>query len=216
MSILYVHDHVYRVFGPSAQRTNYFPPKNAIAIRWLKAISHSEKREFCNFVPPLNDEAFQVFVQFFWFVKLNDRQKALQLVCETRRKWYLEGWFYEYMVNKFLEDTAFISPAVSYWDRNPCGEARGVVRPKAVSYENCLIRLAAIKGRQLTLLLLKARSRKTPKVVKHKSTVNRPFSSTITKRPATAQLGFKKKRRLGAKARSSKSATVNQGKRHGW
>ena len=72
--------------------------------------------------------------------------------------------------------------------------------------------MAAIKDIQLTLLLQRAMSRKTPKIVKRKRNVNRPFSSAITKRPAAAQLSFKKKRRLGAKARPGKRATVNKGK----
>jgi hypothetical protein len=88
--------------------------------RWLKAISLSTKREFCNFVPPLTDEAFQLFVQFFWLIKASDWRKSNQLIADARRQWGLETCFDASTANKFLEsgdDTAFSAAAVSSWTR---------------------------------------------------------------------------------------------------
>jgi hypothetical protein len=127
----------------------------------------------------------------------------------------LEAWFFESTINMFLEsagDPTFSIPAWKYWLNNPSGEAHGLMPRKAVSHGLSPIRLAAIKGRQLTLPLQRTVSRKTAKIVKRKRNVNRPFSSVITKRPAAAQLSFKKKRRLRAKARPVERATVNKGK----
>jgi len=192
------------------------PPKNAVAKRWLRAVSLSEKRDFVNYDPLLNDEAFQLFVQFFWLIKGNHRPRADKLVNKARRKLGLEAWFFESTVNTYLEsagDPTFSTPAWEYWLNNPSGEAHGLMPRKAVSYELSPTRLpvAAIKDRQLTLLLQRTMSRKTTKIVKRKRSVNRSFSSAITKRPAAAQLSFKK-RGLGAKARPGKRATVNKGK----
>ena len=76
--------------------------KTDTAKRWLKAISLSEKQEFCNFVPPLTDETFEQFVQFFWLIKADDRPKANQLLSDIRRQWDIEGRVYPSTFNEFL------------------------------------------------------------------------------------------------------------------
>jgi hypothetical protein len=212
VSVLYVYYHIYRVLRPSAQRAHPLLSKTIVVERWLRAISLSGKRDFLNYVPSPDEEAFQQFVQFFWFIKVNDRPKADQLVSEGRRKRNLEAWFYPSLANEFLEspeDPVFSTPALSYWLRNP-SKAHGLVPRKAVSYKLSPIKLPAIKGRQLTLLLQKVMSRKTTKIKKRMRNANRPFA--IAKRPALAQPGFKKKRRLEVKARPGKRAAVDKGK----
>jgi hypothetical protein len=214
MSVLYVHHHAFRVLKAFLS-TRIILPKNAVAKRWLRAVSLSEKRDFVNYDPLLNEEAFQLFVQFFWLIKGNDRPRADKLVNKARRKLGLEAWFFESTVDSSLEsagDLTFSTAACTYWINNPSGDAPGLIPRKAVSYELSPTRLAAIKGRRLTLPLQRKMSRRTPKIVKRKRNVDRPFSSAITKRPAAAQPSFKKRRRLGVKARPGKRATVNKGR----
>ncbi|KAI0298518.1 hypothetical protein BC826DRAFT_997790 [Russula brevipes] len=145
----------------------------AVAERWFAAISLSDKREFCNFVLPPTDEAFRLFVQFFWLIKTNDRAKANQLLADVRRKWGLEPRLQPATVNNFLESG---DSAASYWTRYPRGLTSGFKRKAA-------------------------KSQKTLKAVGRKRSTKRPSSSRITKRPVTAQPSFKRKNRLDAKDR---------------
>lgn len=160
-------------------RSTFF--KTDVVKRWLKAISLSTKREFCNFVPPLTDEAFQLFVQFFWNIKAGNRPKANQLLRDARRRqWGLEPFFLALTFNKFLEsgdDPAVSAAAKSSWARYPTGQA----------------------------VHLAGKSRKTLNAVGRKRN-NRPSTSAITKRRATARPNFKK-RRLTAKAQLEPEAT---------
>jgi hypothetical protein len=124
MSALYVHPSS-SVHRPSTQRGVYiFLNKKTDAVkRWLKAISLSV---FGNFVPPLIDKNFQLFVQFFWFIKVAGRSKANKLLSDARRQWGLEPGFYEYYFNRYLEsgdDTAFAAFAASTRDRHSTGQA---------------------------------------------------------------------------------------------
>ena len=66
-------------------------------------------------MPPLTDEAFELFVEFFWLIKVANRPKADLLLSDIRRQWGLEIWFYPSIIEEFLasEDaTAFVA---SYW-----------------------------------------------------------------------------------------------------
>lgn len=151
-----------------------------VVKRWLKAVSLSTKREFCNFVPPLTDEAFQLFVQFFWNIKTGNRLKANRLLRDTRQhQWGLESYFFAPTFNKFLEsgDDLAVSAAESSRARYPTGQA----------------------------VYLTGKPRKTLHAVGRKRN-NRSFSSAITKRRLTAQPRFKK-RRLSPKARLAPEAT---------
>jgi hypothetical protein len=154
--------------------------KTDVVKRWLKTISLSTKPEFRNFAPPLTDEAFQLFVQFFWSIKTGNRAKANRLLREARHLWGLEPSFFPLTFNKFLEsgdDPAVSAAAEPSWVRHPTGQA----------------------------LHVPGKSRKTLNAIGRKRT-NRPSSSTITKRRATARPNFKK-RRLVAKARQEPEAT---------
>ncbi|KAI9509424.1 hypothetical protein F5148DRAFT_761013 [Russula earlei] len=165
-----------------------------IVKRWLPAIALSNRREFCNFVPPLNDESFQLFVRFFWLVKAGERPRANQLLADGRRKWGLESRFHESIANRFLEsggDYALSNPSVSYYIRYP--------------------RAPTFKGKAAP-----AKARKISKIVGHKRSIDKRFSSTSSKRLAVAQPGSKEKRRLSAKARltlQGKNAAPGQVKR---
>jgi hypothetical protein len=118
---------------PSYYSTQHFYflffKKTDAVIRWLKAISLSTERNFCNFAPPLSDKSFQLFVRFFWLIKVADRLKANQLLADARRDWGLEPRFHEYYFNRCLEpgdDTgfaAFAALATSTWTRHPTGQA---------------------------------------------------------------------------------------------
>lgn len=154
--------------------------KTDVVKRWLKAISLSTKREFCNFVPPLTDEAFQLFVQFFWNIKAGNRLKANQLLRNARqRQWGLEPSFFPLTINKFLES----------------GDD-----PAVLAAESSRSRYSMGQTVQLT-----GKSRKTLNIVGRKRN-NRSISSAITKRRATARPNFKK-RRLTAKVRLEPEAT---------
>jgi hypothetical protein len=154
--------------------------KTDVVKRWLKAVSLSTKREFCNFVPPLTDEAFELFVQFFWNIKTGNRLKANRLLRDARQhRWGLESCFFASIFNKFLEsgDDLAVSAAESSRARYPTGQA----------------------------VYLTGKSRKTLNAVGRKRN-NRPSLSAITKRRLTAQPHFKK-RRLSPKARLAPEAT---------
>jgi len=154
--------------------------KTDVVKRWLKAVSLSTKREFCNFLPPLNDEAFRLFVQFFWNIKMGNRLKANGLLRDARQHlWGLESCFFATTFNKFLEsgDDLSVSAAESSRARYPTGQA----------------------------VYLTGKSRKTINAVGRKRN-NRPFSSANPKRRVTAQPHFKK-HRLNAKTRLAPEAT---------
>ena len=155
--------------------------KTDVVKRWLKAISLSTKPEFCNFLPPLTDEAFQLFVQFFWNIKMGNRPKAVQLLRDARRhQWGLERNFSYSTFNTFLEsgdDLAVSAAAESCWSRYTTGQA----------------------------VQLTGKSRKTLNTMGRKRN-DRTFSSTNTKRRVIAQTRFKK-HRLSPKARITPEAT---------
>lgn len=88
----------------------------AVANDWLKWVLSSDKRDFRNFVPPLDDDTRKLFVQFFWLLKANEVSKAKELIREARRFWNLEPQpLYAYSHGERLEpggDTALSAPAV--------------------------------------------------------------------------------------------------------
>jgi hypothetical protein len=177
MSLLYVHTILQ--FASFRSSSSFF--KTDVVKRWLKAISLSTKPEFRNFLPPLTDEAFELFVQFFWNIKMENRPKAHQLLRDARRhQWGLEPRFSYLTFNKFLEsgdDLALSAAAESSWARYTTGQA----------------------------VQLTGKSRKTLNAVGRKRN-SRPSSSAITKRRVTAQSRFKK-HRLIAKAQLAPEAT---------
>jgi hypothetical protein len=150
------NERAVRAFFPfvSSHSTRHLHTfKTDAAKRWLKAISLSTKRDFCNFVLPLTDEDFQLFVQFFWLIKADERPKAIQLLVDRRRQWGLESWFYEYNFNAFLESgdaTAFYDAWIPYW----MGQAPRFTG-KGVSGISVLLGSMPVKGRQLTSPLLR-------------------------------------------------------------
>jgi len=155
--------------------------KTEVVKRWLKAVFLSMKREFCNFVPPLTDEAFQLFVRFFWNINAGDRSKANRLLHDARRhQWGLEPRFSFSISDRFLEsgdDPAVSAAAESSWARYPTGQ----------------------------VVHIAGKSRKNLRPVGRKR-INRPSSSVITKRRVTARPNFKK-HKLIAKARLAPDAT---------
>ena len=157
--------------------------KTDVVKRWLKAVSLSTKREFCNFLPPLTDEAFELFVQFFWNIKTGNRLKANRLLRDTRQhRWGLEPCFFACTFNKFLEsgDDLAVSAAESSWARYPTGQT----------------------------VYLTGKSRKTLNAVGRKRKNRHSSSATTFKRRVTAQSSSKFKRhRLIAKARLAPEAT---------
>ncbi|KAI0254134.1 hypothetical protein BJV78DRAFT_110006 [Lactifluus subvellereus] len=87
----------------SSCSTRAFILKAEVARRWLMAISASGKRAFWNFVLPLDDETFQLFVRFFWLIHTKDLSAAKKLLASSRRSWGLESYLYEFTVSKRLE-----------------------------------------------------------------------------------------------------------------
>ena len=140
-----------RVLRPQASQLNaaHLFLKTKVVESWLRATSLSDRREFCNFAPQLTDENFQLFVRFFWFVKIRDQRKANKLLFDTRKKWGLEAQFHEGTANKLMEDPSYPIPSSLYWTRNPTGQVHGFKagKRKAVSYKLSPIMLvAAIKA----------------------------------------------------------------------
>jgi hypothetical protein len=177
MSLPYVHTILQ--FTAVCSSSIFF--KVDVVKRWLKAISLSAKPEFYNFLPPLTDEAFELFVQFFWNIKTGNPQKANQLLRSARRhQWGLEPGFSDLTFNKFLEsgdDPALSAAAESSWARYTTGQA----------------------------VQLTGKSRKTLNAVGRKRN-SRPFSSANTKRRVTAQSRFQKHSMI-ARAQPAPEAT---------
>ena len=120
MNALYVHTFPFCPL--SSTQTGVYPfyfilkkQKSDTVKRWLKAISLSEKQEFRNFVPPLTNETFKLFVQFFWLIKVADGPKATQLVFDIRRQWGIENWIYEDALNEFLASGDATTFTASPW-----------------------------------------------------------------------------------------------------
>lgn len=138
-----------RIIVPLLDRDAHNPSsKTNVVKRWLTAVSLSNRREFCK---PLTDEAFQLFVRFFWLIKAGDRPKANQLLAHTRQKWGLEPQFHAYAANELLEfgdDSAFAYTTVSYWICHPRGQASGF-GGKAVS-TTLFCKVSGDRARQLT------------------------------------------------------------------
>ncbi|KAH9994044.1 hypothetical protein BJV77DRAFT_996606, partial [Russula vinacea] len=149
------------------------------AIRWLKAISLSTKREYCNFNLPLTDEAFQLFVQFFWFIKTAEQSTANELLADRRRQWGLESCFHIENFNQVLE-SGDATDFYAAWTPYRRGRSRQTI----------------------DFAITKAKSRKTLNAAERKRNI-RPSSS---KRRLTAPPSSKK-RRLIAKARLAPRAT---------
>lgn len=130
------------LFSPlsSTQRGVYpfyflFKKKTDTVKRWLRAVSLSNKREFCNFVPPLTDEAFELFVQFFWLIKVAERPKANQLLSDIRRQWGLENRIDKSTFNEFLasgDDAAFALSSCQWPGQVPRLTGKAVSRISAL------------------------------------------------------------------------------------
>jgi hypothetical protein len=106
---------------PSAQRGTFIL-KAEVAGRWLSAISASGKRDFWNFVLPLDDETSQLFVRFFWLIYTEDLSAAKKLLASSRRNWGIESYLYEFTVSKRLEPVdgpTLSSAGVPNWVPHP-------------------------------------------------------------------------------------------------
>jgi hypothetical protein len=133
--------------GFPTQRAHIFL-KTEVVEFWLRATSLSDRREFCNFAPQLTDEIFQLFVRFFWFIKIRDQRKANQLLSDTRKKRGLEAQFHEDTANKIMEDPSYRIPSSLHWAHGMTGQVHGFKAGKgrAVSYKLSPIMLGAIKA----------------------------------------------------------------------
>jgi len=112
-----------------------------VVRRWLTAVSLSG---FHKLVPPLSDETFQLFVQFFWLVKTGDRQKANQLLADTRREWGLEARLDVSSVNRLLasgDGYALLAFAVSHWALPP---RSGGQASRAVSKRKAKVKMVSM------------------------------------------------------------------------
>ena len=61
-----------------------------MATDWLKRVLSSDKRDFCNFVPQLNEDMSKLFVQYFWLLNTGDNSKAKELLRKARGLWGME------------------------------------------------------------------------------------------------------------------------------
>ncbi len=64
--------------------------KTAMAKEWLKCALSSDQRNFYNFVPPLVDNTYKLFVRYFWYIHVEDSNKANNLLREARQEWGME------------------------------------------------------------------------------------------------------------------------------
>ncbi len=169
--------------------------KTAVAKDWLKCVLSSDKRDFYNFVPPLVDETYKLFVQYFWLRKTNNVVKAKELLREARRIWGMEPQrLYAHSRGERLEpggDSAFSAPAVLNRFPSLGGQASG--------FEV----LAAPTSTQTFGVSTMTKSFKLPAALRRKQNVSKLTPSIITKRQGAARTSLKKKRKLVPKAKSN-------------
>ncbi|KAH9176546.1 hypothetical protein EDB89DRAFT_74504 [Lactarius sanguifluus] len=159
----------------------------AVVKNWLEHNFSSDKRDFCNFVPPLDDETYKLFVRYFWLMKTNDVAKARELLREARRRRGMEP------LRLYARgDSAFSAPAVL--DRFPSlGQASGFEGLAAsTSTRPC--------GVSTTTKF------KLPAALRRKQNVSK--STSITKRQGAARTSFKKQRKLVPKGRSTARGSI--------
>ncbi|KAH9054277.1 hypothetical protein EDB87DRAFT_115821 [Lactarius vividus] len=162
-----------------------------VVKNWLEHNFSSDKRDFCNFVPPLDDEACKLFVRFSWLTKANDVAKARELLREARRKRGMEPQCpYAHSRLEPRGDSAFSAPAFSSG-----GQASGSEG------------LAASTSTQPFGVTTTTKF-KLPAALRRKQNVSKPTSSIITKRQGAARTSFKKKRRLVPKGRSTAGGSI--------
>jgi hypothetical protein len=202
-SVLYVRAASLAVLVIS-QLTRQPIEKTAVAKDWLKRVFSSNKLEFCNFVPPLDDETCKLFVHCFWLLKANDLLKAKELHREARRIRGLEPLhLYAHPHGECLPvepggDTVLSAPAVL--NQHPY---QGV---QASGFEV----LATPTSSQTFGVGTTTKPLKLPVALRRKQGVSKPTPSVITKRPGAARISFEKKLKSVPKARSTASPAVDK------
>lgn len=165
----------------------------AATKEWLEGVLSSDKRNFYNFVPPLVDETYRLFVQYSWLTRAGDARKAKGLLREARRDWGMEPQrTYAPSRGERLEpggDT--VSSALAALNRPPSlgGQASSSVASAAPTSTRTF-------GVSTT-----TKSFKLPASLKRKQNVSKPTLSIITKRQGAAQTSFKKKHKLAPKVK---------------
>ncbi|KAI9442321.1 hypothetical protein H4582DRAFT_1927728 [Lactarius indigo] len=166
---------------------------------WLKDVFSSNKRDFCNFVPPLSDETYKLFVQYFWLMKVKDVAKANELLREARRGLGMEPQrLYVHPRGERLgprDDPVFSAPAVLDRSPSPGGQTSG--------FEG----LTASTSTQ-TFGVNTTTKFKLPAALRRRQNVFKLTPSVITKRQGAARTSFKKKRKLVLKARSTAGGSI--------
>ena len=156
--------------------------KTTVAKDWLKRTLSSDKRDFCNFVPTLDDETCNFFVRFFWLISANEGSKARELLRKARRHLGLEPQcVYAHPLRERLGpggDTVHSAPAVP--NRLPSTEAsRFEVLAAPTSTRAYSFRI--IKPHKLSAAL------------RHKKSVSKPTSPIVKdKRQGIARTSLKK------------------------
>ncbi|KAH9036924.1 hypothetical protein EDB84DRAFT_1156137 [Lactarius hengduanensis] len=167
-----------------------------VVKNWLEDNFSSDRRDFCNFVPPLDDETCNLFVRHSWLMHAKDVAKARELLREARRRRGMEPQRLYAYAHSRLEprgDSAFSAPAVL--DRSPSlgGQASG--------FEG----LAASTSTQPFGASTTTKF-KLPSALRRKQNVSKPTS--ITKRQGAARTSFKKQRKLVPKGRSAAGGSI--------
>ncbi|KAH8992816.1 hypothetical protein EDB86DRAFT_2931004 [Lactarius hatsudake] len=162
----------------------------AVVKNWLENNLSSDRRDFCNFVPPLDDETYKLFVRHSWLMKANDVAKARELLREARRRRGMEPQrLYAHPRLEPRGGSAFSAPAVlDRFSSLGGGQASG--------FEG----LAASTSTQPFGASTTTKF-KLPAALRRKQNVSKPTS--ITKRQGAARTSFKKQRKLVPKGRST-------------
>ncbi|KAH8994049.1 hypothetical protein EDB92DRAFT_355227 [Lactarius akahatsu] len=161
----------------------------AVVKNWLENNFSSDKRDFCNFVPPLDDETYKLFVQHSWLMHANDVAKARELLREARRRRGMEPQ--RLYARSRLEpggDSAFSAPAVLDRSSSLGGQASG--------FEGLAASTSTQPFGASTTTKFKLSA-----ALRRKQNVSKPTS--ITKRQGAARTSFKKQRKLVPKGRST-------------
>ena len=169
----------------------------------------SDKRDFYNFIPPLDDEMYELFVRFFWLIKADEVSKAKKLLREARRSWGLEPRpLHAHSYGKLLEPrggSEFLAPIVLSQSPSHGGQISGFEAVVATTSTRS-------PGVSTT-----AKQLKLPASLRRKQNVSKPTPSMITKRQGAARTSLKKGKlvpKAGTTARGSNpAADRNEGSR---
>ena len=171
-----------------------------MATDWLKKALSSDKRDFYNFVPQLNDDMSELFVQYFWLLQAKNSFKAKEILRKKRERLGMEPQHLKARPHGERLEAALSAPTALNRFPSIGGQASGFeLLPASTSARTYDISTATKRP-------------KLPAALRHKQ-----MPSVITKHQGAARTSVRKKDKPIPKARTTargvNSADKNEGSR---